>query len=93
MPLVATTRTTVTQFIGIGLAEFDTSMPHGFIGDDDPALRQKLLDIAKTERETKIEPDAMTDNFRREAKPFVIGSSDGCSHEAILAHGSTTVPS
>ncbi len=29
--------------IGIGLPKFEAPLPDGFIGDDDPALRQKFL--------------------------------------------------
>ena len=32
------------QFIGIRLTKFEAPLPDGFLGDDDPALRQKLLD-------------------------------------------------
>ncbi|GHO72216.1 hypothetical protein KSC_111080 [Ktedonobacter sp. SOSP1-52] len=46
---------------------------------------QKLFDIAKTERETKIQPDSMADDCRRKAVAFVVGRSGGCFHEAILA--------
>src|SRR5512135_1664546 len=49
VPFVAATRTTTTQFIRIGLTKFEAPLPHRFIGHDDPALCQKLLDIAKTE--------------------------------------------
>ncbi len=43
IPLVATTRAATAQFIGIGLTKFEAPLPHRFIGHDDPALGQKLL--------------------------------------------------
>ena len=65
-------------------------LTHGFVGHDDPALGQKLFDIAKTEREAEIQPDCVADDFRRKAVASVIGSSGGCFHEAILTHCSAT---
>src|SRR5258708_33900063 len=53
MPFVATTRTPPPQFIGVRLAKFKTPFPDRFIAHNDPALRQKLFDITKTEREPK----------------------------------------
>jgi hypothetical protein len=85
VPFVSTTRTAATQCIGIGLPKLQTPLSHGFIGDDDPALSEKLFDITKTEREAEIEPHSMADNFRREAKTCVVGGKSVCFHEAILA--------
>src|SRR5882762_9815865 len=84
MPFVATTRTTATQFIRVDLPKLQTPLSHRFIGPYDPTLRQKLFDIAKTERETEIQPHSMADDFRRKAVASVIGGSGGCFHEAIF---------
>jgi hypothetical protein len=73
MPLVATTRVTTSQFIGIGLPKLQTPLPNRFIAHDDPALRQKLFHITETERETEIEPHSVAHDFRREAESFVVG--------------------
>jgi len=35
------------------------------IGDSDPALSQKILDIPETECVSQIQPDRMLDNHRR----------------------------
>src|SRR5260370_525116 len=93
VPFVAATRATTTQFIGINLPKLQTPLSNRFIGDDDPALGQQFLDVAKTEGEAEIQPDSMTDNFRWEAKAFVIGRSGGCFHAAILTHCSALFPS
>jgi hypothetical protein len=61
-------------------------LPNRFVSDDDPTLRQKLLNIMKTEREAKKELNRIADDFRWETKAFVRGSDDVCFHEAILAH-------
>ena len=49
VPFVTTLAPTTAQFIRIGLSKFQAPLPHGFIGHDDPTLRQKLFDIAETE--------------------------------------------
>ncbi len=43
------TRATTAQFVGVRLPTFKTPLPNRFIGDDDSALCQKFLNIAKTE--------------------------------------------
>src|SRR5258708_2847790 len=91
MPFVATTRVAATQCIGIGLPKLQTPLSNCFIGDDDPALCQQFLDIAKTEGETEIQPNGMGDNFRLEAKTFVVGCTSVCFHENILAYCSATL--
>ena len=62
-----------------------TPLSNGFVSDDDPALRQELFHITKTERETEIEPYSVAADFRREAETFVVGRNAVCFHEAILA--------
>jgi hypothetical protein len=93
VPGVAATRATTTQFIRVDLAEFEAPLPHRFLGHDDPTLSQKLFHITKTERKAKVEPDRMTDDFRREAVAFVIRRNGVRFHEIILAYGSTMFPS
>jgi len=41
---------------------------------DNASRYHRLLDVAKAERKVEVQPEAVGDNFRREAKPFVIGS-------------------
>jgi len=43
MPFVTTAMTATSQFIGVGLVEFEAPLTHGFVGHDDPALCQKFL--------------------------------------------------
>src|SRR5260370_37154571 len=93
VPFVATTRTATAQFIGIRLPEFHRPLTDGFIRQDDAALRHNLFNITETERKAKIQPNAVTDNLRREAVASVIGSSGRCFHEAMLAQCSATLPS
>lgn len=93
IPLVPTTRATTAQFIGIGLAAFQTPLSNCFIGHDNPALCQKFFHIAKTEREAKIPPYSMADDFGWKAKAFLIGRNDVCFHAAILSYCSALLPS
>src|ERR1700726_2533260 len=59
MPRIATARAMTTQLVGVRLPKFEAPLTHRFVGDDDPALGQKLFDIAKTEREAEIQPHSM----------------------------------
>src|SRR5258708_1698544 len=90
MPFVSTTRATTTEFIRVRLPKLQAPLAHGFVGHDNPALCQKLFDIAKTEREAEIQPNSMAHDFRRKAVASVIGGSGGCFHEAILTQCSAT---
>ena len=63
VPFVATARTAAAQFVGIHLPKLEAPLPDRFIADDNPALCEKLLDIAVTERKAEIQPDSVTDNF------------------------------
>jgi hypothetical protein len=46
--------------------ELPAPLPDGFVGDDDSPLRQELLDVAKAQTESVIQPNGMTDDLRRE---------------------------
>ena len=39
---------------------------HGFLRDRDPALREQILDVTKTECEPEIEPNRLMYDLRRE---------------------------
>jgi hypothetical protein len=41
--------------------------PNGLVRDHNPALRQQVFNIAKAEREPKIQPDRLAYDLRREA--------------------------
>lgn len=63
----------------------------GRLGSVSP--RSKLLLIAKAEGEAEIQPNSITDNFRRKAETSVFESGDSCFYEAILAYCSVPFPS
>jgi len=54
MPFISRFRTATAQFVGIHLPKLKAPLTHCFIRHDDSALRQKLFNIAKTEREAEI---------------------------------------
>jgi hypothetical protein len=72
---------------------FQTPLTHRFVGHSDSSLCQKLFHIAKTEREAKIQPNSVADDFNRKAVAFVIGGSGVCFHGAILAQCSVPLSS
>src|ERR1700745_1091142 len=43
----------------------------GLIGQNDPAFRQQILNVAKAQSETQIEPYRLLDDFGRKPVPFV----------------------
>jgi hypothetical protein len=63
---------------------------------DNSSLCQKLFNIAKAERKAKIQPNSVTDNFRWEAKAFIVGSSGVCFHAISMSEisllGKLTIP-
>jgi hypothetical protein len=63
MPRVAWLRASASELIGIGLAEFPTSLANCLIGDDDPAREQQFFDIAVAQAEPEIEPDRVADDL------------------------------
>ena len=47
--------------------EFEKPSPNDLLRDDDPSLRQHLLDVTERQRESRIEPNRVSDDTRREA--------------------------
>ena len=54
MPLVADPGKAATDVVGEMLTELARLLSDGFVGDNDAAGRQQLLNHAKPERETEI---------------------------------------
>ncbi len=71
MPRVARARTTTAQLIGKLLAKLQAPLPYGFVRHLHAACCQQFLDIPKTERESKIEPDGVANNFSRKAEALI----------------------
>jgi hypothetical protein len=45
--------------------EFEKPSPNDLLRDDDPSLRQHLLDVTERQRESRIEPNRVLDDVRR----------------------------
>jgi hypothetical protein len=54
--------TALTDSASVGLSEFQHPQTHRLVADVNAAFSQQILDIAKTHRETKIEPNGSADN-------------------------------
>jgi len=63
------------SFVQIPDCELVHPAAHRRIGQRDPALRQQILDIAKTRREPKIKPDRLLDDLRWETISGIFGFS------------------
>ena len=70
--------------IGVSLAELKTPFSDRLIGEGDTATGHHLFDIAKAQGEAKVEPDAMTDDFGREAMATV--SRDRSMYQRIMRY-------
>ena len=64
----------MTQLIGLHSGEFQALSPRGFIGQRDAAFGHELFDIPIAQAEAGVEPDATTDDLRRETMALVRGS-------------------
>jgi hypothetical protein len=71
MPPTARRTTTAPQPPGDQWAEAPDPDPDGLVGDDDAALGQQLLNVARAEGEAQVEPDRMLDDGLREAEAAV----------------------
>jgi hypothetical protein len=63
MPLVARARSATTELVGIGLAELPAPVPHGFVGQGDPACSHQLLGVPIAEAEVEVKPHTVRDDF------------------------------
>ena len=63
VPCVAKRASTLPDRSSVRWTEFVTPTPNRFIRNNNPTLRQKILNIAKAETESMIQPDRMTDDF------------------------------
>lgn len=68
MSFVPTLRLTPAKFIGIALAELPCPLADRLVSDDDATAGLQLFYLAKTQRESKVEPYNMSDDFGRLAE-------------------------
>lgn len=63
---------TSSDALGVDTAELEDPSSECFVGDVDAALRQEVLDVARTQLESEIEPDCVLDNLEWKAMALVI---------------------
>jgi hypothetical protein len=83
VPLVARPRRSAAQTVGLSLTELETPFSDRLIRKGDTATRHQFFDIAKAQREAKVEPDAMTDDLR--GKAMTMRKRDG-AHPYSMPH-------
>ena len=62
IPFVAALGLVPPQGNGIGLPELQGPLPDGFVGDEDSPASHQLLDVAKAQRKSKVQPHDMADD-------------------------------
>ena len=67
MPLIAGSHSSSTQRARKRGSELGAPLADRLVADDDVALGEEILNIAKAEVEAKVEPDGVGDHVRREA--------------------------
>ena len=67
VPMIKDCRTAFADAAGVSLSEFQHPQTNRLVSDVDSSLREKILDIAKTHRETEIEPNGLSNNVGMEA--------------------------
>jgi hypothetical protein len=71
VPLVTRPRRLAAQTVGLSLTELEAPFSDGLIRKGDTATGHQFFDIAKAQREAKVEPDAMTDDLRGKAMTMI----------------------
>ena len=71
MPDIAEAALTALQFSSIVWTELLTPDSNRFIGDNDSAFGEKILDISEAQAETMVNPNGIADDFRRETMTVV----------------------
>ncbi len=56
-----------SQISSIGRTELQTPIPNSLVGDKDSSLREQVFYVSKAQGEPMVEPDSVTDYFRRKA--------------------------
>ena len=73
IPGVALAALAVPQSPRIGEPEPQTPLPNRLVGHGNTAFGEEILDIPKTQAETVVEPDGVTDDFRGKSVSAVAG--------------------
>jgi hypothetical protein len=71
VPLVTGAGAASTSWVGVGLPELGTPAPDRLVADHDATCQHQLLDLTKTQREPKVQPDTVIDNVQRVAVALI----------------------
>ncbi len=71
VPDVAESSLFPTQSSGVGRSEFLTPVSDCFVGDKDPSLCKQVFYVSKAQGEPVVQPNGVTDDFRRKAMPLI----------------------
>ena len=71
VPCVARPSAATAQLVRVLLPKFATPLAYRFVGDDNAALRQHLLNVAVAEAKAEGAPDCMADDLDRETEARV----------------------
>src|SRR6266850_8419671 len=83
VPLFTPPTRSAAQPVGISLTELEAPFSDRLIRKGDTAAGHQFFDIAKAQREAKVEPDAMTDDLRGKAMTMI--KRDG-AHPRSMPH-------
>jgi hypothetical protein len=64
----------VPEYAGVFGTELPAPRSNGLVGDYDPSLCQKILNISEAQAKSIIEPNGMADDIRRKSMSVIVGS-------------------
>ncbi len=76
VPLVSRPWTSPPELIRILLTELERPATDGFVAEDDASGCHQFFDITKAERKAVVQPERVTDDFRRVAMTLIGRGSD-----------------
>jgi hypothetical protein len=88
VPLVTRPRRSAAQAVGISLTELKAPFSDRLIRKGDTATGYQFFDIARAQREAKVEPDGMTDDLSGKAMTMIKrddGISAVCRRKGLIA--------
>jgi hypothetical protein len=71
VPCIPGSRTPAPELIGIRLPALAAPLTDGFVGHDYPACEQEFFPIPAVEAQAVVQPDAVGDDFGREAVVYI----------------------
>jgi len=71
VPDVAESSLFPTESSGVRRSEFLTPVSDRFVGDKDSSLREQVFCVSKAQGEPMVQPNGVTDDFRRKAMPSI----------------------